>query len=74
VTSDELWAALDGITRPTLLIRGRHSPLLPTATAATMVQRLRSGELVEIPRGGHDLGVEQPAAVADAVRPFLLRP
>jgi esterase len=69
--SAQLWDALDRIAAPTLLIRGQHSPLLGASTAARMIHRLTDGELVEILHGGHDLGVEQPEAVAVSVRTFL---
>lgn len=60
------------LAAPTLLIRGCHSPFLSAATAAEMLRRLDDGSVTEIRRGGHDLGVEQPAAVAAATRAFLL--
>lgn len=68
---DEQWQAIDRITAPTLVVRGEHSHLLSTALAAALLGRLRDGRLVEIPNGGHDLGVQQPEAVAAAVREFL---
>jgi pimeloyl-ACP methyl ester carboxylesterase len=43
------------------------------ATATRMIHRLADGALVQIPNGGHDLGVEQPEVVAAAVRAFLSR-
>jgi pimeloyl-ACP methyl ester carboxylesterase len=67
------WQAIDRISCPTLLIRGEHSDLLSPAGAAEVVRRLGAGTLVEIPGGGHDLGVQQPEAVAVAVRSFLDR-
>ncbi|MCZ7527066.1 MAG: alpha/beta hydrolase [Acidimicrobiia bacterium] len=71
VTEGELWRAIDAITAPTLLVRGEHSPLLSRATAERVVSRLARGRLVEIPGGGHDLGVERPEAVATAVLDHL---
>jgi pimeloyl-ACP methyl ester carboxylesterase len=38
-----------------------------------MIHRLTDSVLVEIPDGGHDLGVEQPEAVAATVRAILSR-
>lgn len=73
VSASELWDAVDGVRCPALLIRGEHSPALSTATAEAMVRRFANGRLVVIAGGGHDLGVEQPAAVAAAVAPFLAR-
>jgi pimeloyl-ACP methyl ester carboxylesterase len=71
VDGELLWRAVDGLAAPTLLLRGQHSPLLPRAAAESVVERLRDGRLEEIPDAGHDLGVEQPAAVAAATARFL---
>lgn len=68
---DEQWPAIDRLTAPTLVIRGEHSHLLSPGLALALLGRLRDGRLVEIPNGGHDLGVQQPEAVAAAVREFL---
>lgn len=66
-----MWRHVERVSAPTLLVRGEHSPLLPAATAADMVQRLRHGSLTDLPGAGHDLGVQQPEAVAAAVGAFL---
>jgi len=68
----ELWRAVDRVEAPTLLVRGAHSEVLSPRTAAEMVRRLHDARFVEIPGGAHDLGVEQPEAVAEAVRAFLV--
>ena len=70
-TEDQLWSAVDGIAGPTLIIRGEHSPLLSHDAAARMVRRLRDGRLAEIRDGAHDLGVQQPEAVAARCLEFL---
>lgn len=67
----ELWKAVDAIDRPSLLVRGEHSPLLGRRDAERMVDRLADAHWVEIPDGAHDLGVEQPESVADAALAFL---
>lgn len=67
----ELWHAADHLRAPTLVVRGEHSPFLPADAAERMVQRLAAGTLVEIAGGAHDLGVQQPEAVAYATRDFL---
>lgn len=71
VSGAELWDAIGRITAPTLLIRGEHSHLLSPESAQTMVRRLRRGSFAQIARGGHDLGVQQPEAVARAAFGFL---
>ena len=55
----ELWAAIDAIRCPTLVVRGEHSPALSPATAAAMVGRLRAGSLATVASAAHDLGVER---------------
>jgi esterase len=71
VSEQQLWDSIDRIIAPTLVIRGAHSELLAPATARMMLRRLRQATLVEIPDAGHDLGVEQPEAVAAATLDFL---
>ena len=43
----------------------------PRNAAQRVIRRLTSCQLVEIPGGGHDLGVEQPEAVAHAMNEFF---
>lgn len=71
VTAAELWAAIDGITCAGLVIRGEHSPLTTPEQAEALAKRLGRAHTVEIPNGGHDLGVEQPGPVTIAVLDFL---
>ncbi|MFR9676698.1 alpha/beta fold hydrolase [Streptomyces sp. TR06-5] len=73
VTEPRMWRAIERIAAPTLVVRGRYSELLAPATAARMLDRLPHGSLAEIPDAAHDLGVQQPEAVAAAVLPFLTR-
>lgn len=69
----ELWSVIDHLPVPTLLVRGEHSHLLSASQARAMIDRLPDGHLVEIPGGGHDLGVQQPAAVARVCLDWLAR-
>ena len=71
VSESELWQAVDRIACPVLLVRGEHSPALSDSTAEEMMRRFRDARLALIPGAGHDLGVEQPEAVADAAIDFL---
>ena len=66
-----LWNALNLVRAPTLLIRGADSDVLSPVTAEQMVRSLAGGSLYEIPEAGHDVGLEQPAAVTQAVLTFL---
>jgi pimeloyl-ACP methyl ester carboxylesterase len=71
VTAEELWAAVDAVTCPAMVVRGEYSPLTTPDQSVTLAQRLADAPVVVIPDGGHDLGVEQPEAVAEAVLEFL---
>lgn len=74
VTPEELWDAIDAATCPALVIRGEHSPITTPWETIEVARRLGDASVVEIPGGGHDLGVEQPQAVAEAVLDFLPTP
>lgn len=68
---DALWSALSRISAPTLLIRGERSSVLTERAAERVLERLHDATFVQIPDGGHDLGVQQPEAVTRAVLGFL---
>lgn len=66
-----LWQLYDGITAPTLLLRGADSDLLSSATAQQMTQRGPRAQLVEFAGVGHAptlIAPEQQRVVTD----FLL--
>lgn len=69
---EQLWAALRRIAVPVLVIRGDQSAVTSQAVAQRMIAILARGEVVEVP-GGHDLGVENPDPVAQALAAFLER-
>jgi esterase len=71
VSAVELWRSVDQITCPVLLVRGEHSPVVSADSAVQVVRRLANGQLVVVCDGAHDLGVQQPEAVADATAHFL---
>jgi pimeloyl-ACP methyl ester carboxylesterase len=66
-----LWQAWDGLTLPTLLLRGRESDLLSAATAQSMTERGPRARLLQFDGVGHAPMLVQPEQVA-AVRDFLL--
>lgn len=65
-----LWAAYDGLTLPTLLLRGADSDLLTPETAQAMTQRGPRAHLVQFAGVGHAPTLVAPDQVA-AVREFL---
>lgn len=71
VTPEELWDAIDATTCPCLIVHGQHSPITTPREVADVARRLGDAPVVEIAGGGHDLGIEQPEAVAAAVLGFL---
>jgi pimeloyl-ACP methyl ester carboxylesterase len=68
-----LWQAYDGLTLPTLLLRGAESDLLSHATAQAMTARGPRARLVEFAGVGHAPMLVQPEQVK-VVRDFLLSP
>ena len=69
--SAELWDAVDQIRCPVLVVRGELSPFFTRQSANEMTCRLTDGRLVEIPQVGHDIGVENPEAVAAEAASFF---
>ena len=67
----ELWPVYDGITCPTLLLRGEASDLLTHETALQMSQRGPRAKLVEVPGVGHAPMLMNSDQVAP-LREFLL--
>ena len=68
----ENWAAVAGISVPTLLLRGDESDILDREVAARMVETIDACQLVEIEDCGHPIPLDQPERFLDAVRAFLL--
>ncbi len=62
--------ALRRVCVPTLIVRGENSNALTAAGAAEMMELLTQSDLRVIPGAAHDLGVQQPEAVAAAILEF----
>src|SRR5262249_6535591 len=67
----DLWAPLDRITCPTLVIRGAESDILSPEIAKKMLDRLPDGRLVEVHEAGHGVPADRPVEFARAVSDFL---
>lgn len=65
-----LWARLDAVTCPTLVVRGGSSEIFSTADAAEFVSRLPDGRLATIPDARHSVQTDQPVALARALLDF----
>ncbi|MBL9077154.1 MAG: alpha/beta fold hydrolase [Planctomycetes bacterium] len=66
-------ALLSGITVPTLVVVGSDDAITPPAEARTMAAAIPGAELVEVPRCGHLVPMEDPAAFAAALGAFWVR-
>jgi pimeloyl-ACP methyl ester carboxylesterase len=62
---------LPTIACPTLLLTGREDTWSPPARHAEMAAAIPNSRLVIVPNSGHMAPMEQPAAVADAMREWL---
>jgi len=68
----DMWAELRGIRCPCLVIRAGISAVLRRDIARRMVEEaLPNGRLVEVPRAGHALLLDNPQGVGRALRAFL---
>lgn len=64
---------LDRVRVPTLIVVGEADRATPPAEARRLHAGIAGSELVVVPRAGHAVTVEQPVAVATALRGFLER-
>jgi esterase len=69
--AEALWAAVEQIRFPALVLHGEASWALPRPDALALAKRLPYGSAVEVAGAGHDLGVQAPEAVAHHVSAFL---
>ncbi len=69
---DFLWDCLTRIRRPTLVLRGEHSPILDDDISSRMVESLPDGRLYVFRDTGHSLPRLRPDLFAAVLRSFLL--
>ncbi|AMO93274.1 alpha/beta hydrolase fold family protein [Collimonas fungivorans] len=67
----ELWALLEKIECPTLLIRGTGSAVLSQATARRMVACISRCVFQQVDIAGHAVMLDNPEGFANIVTPFL---
>jgi pimeloyl-ACP methyl ester carboxylesterase len=58
---------------PTLIVRGSHDYLVPAYQTRVLHEQIRHSECVELD-SGHAVFFEQPGAIVELTRRFLLRP
>ena len=62
-----------GIRAPTLVVTGVEDRLTPPKFGRFLAETVPGARLVEVPGAGHFPQLEQPAAVAAAIREFVAR-
>ncbi len=67
----DAWPLLEGITAPTVLVRGEHSPILPRDMAAEMAKRIQRVRVEEIAGAYHHLVLDAPGAFTAVLERFL---
>jgi pimeloyl-ACP methyl ester carboxylesterase len=68
-----VWAQLEKIQCPTLILRGHGSAVLRPRVAVRMVRSLRKGTLRVIPAAGHAVPTDNAVEFVSAVRGFIAR-
>jgi 3-oxoadipate enol-lactonase len=64
---------LEGVQIPVTVVVGEHDAITPPEDSKKMAERIVGSELIVVPAAGHLAPLEQPAAVADALRRLLER-
>jgi pimeloyl-ACP methyl ester carboxylesterase len=66
-----LWPVLARVQAEVLLLRGAVSGTVSAQSAQAMANQLRRVRLQTVPRAGHSVMIDNPAAFNDALAPFL---
>ena len=67
-----LWAAVDGVECPTLVVRGAQSDVFHDEDAERLAGRFRQGRWVKIEGAGHTVQGDNPAGLLVELRAFLV--
>ncbi len=67
----DVTAGLAKLAIPVLVVTGAADRLIPPAAGRAIAATVPGAQYVEVPESGHMIAVEQPAAVAAALDPFL---
>jgi pimeloyl-ACP methyl ester carboxylesterase len=62
---------LEKIRTPALIICGQEDRMTPMKYSRFLAEKLADAELIEVPRAGHMVMLEQPILVAEAISAFL---
>lgn len=63
--------SLGGVRCPTLLLRGSESTVMDRANGIALLRQLAHARLVQIPRAGHHVFLDNPAATVRELRAFF---
>jgi esterase len=66
-----LWAAVDGVTCPVLVVRGAQSDVFHDEDAERLAGRFRQGRWVKVEGAGHTVQGDNPAGLLVELRAFL---
>jgi len=66
-----LWAAVDRLRCPTLVVRGADSEMFGPDEADMLLRRLHDGEVAVVEGAGHNVQGDNPAALVRVLRSFL---
>lgn len=66
--SDRIEDKLPLLRGPTVVVRGQWDPVSPRAWNRELLDRLPDGRLVEVPRGGHNIGWTRAGGLARVVQ------
>ncbi len=67
----DMMSELGHIAQPTLIITGEEDRLTPPKYARFLAEHLDNARLVLLPDAGHYAQIEEPVAIADAIRAWL---
>jgi pimeloyl-ACP methyl ester carboxylesterase len=67
----ELWAQVDGIEVPTLVVRGAQSEVLTPDGAEALAHRVHDGRWVTVPNAGHTVQGDNAAGLTQVLREFF---
>jgi 2-succinyl-6-hydroxy-2,4-cyclohexadiene-1-carboxylate synthase len=68
---EDIWPSAARVNVPTLILRGRASPVATTASVNRMLQTIKNSRVVVVEKAHHGIQQDNPEAFVSMVRPFL---
>jgi esterase len=69
--AEMMWAAVDRINCPVLVVRGAESTVFDDERATVLQARLRDARVRVVAQAGHTVQGDNPAGLVEAIEPFL---